>query len=166
MTAATQVPLTRGYVALVDPADFERVTAQSPWSAYRRRVSDVVYAVGTVKQPDGRRRRIRLHTFLTGWPLVDHINGDGLDNRRRNLRPATTAQNIANQRLHVNNTSGFKGVTRRGTLWRAYICPNRRTIWLGTFTTPEDAARAYDEAALEFFGEFARTNFPREEYSR
>lgn len=161
MSGVREIPLTRGHVAIVDAADYKNVAAQGSWYAYCRGVSDVVYAVGSIRQPDGRRKRVRLHSFLTGWPLVDHINGDGLDNRRRNLRPATTAQNIANQRLHKNNTSGFKGVSRRGVRFRAYICPDRSTVWLGTFDTAEQAARVYDEAAVALWGEFARLNFPR-----
>lgn len=168
MTAnVMHVPLSKGFVALVDGADYERVMAHGPWHVwlssarrpYARRVQRTGY---------GYRARdigIGLHNFLTGWKLVDHINGDGLDNRRANLRAATPAQNAANQRLSSRSTSGFKGVTRQGSRWRAYIAPGGRTLWLGTFDSPEAAARAYDEAAIEHFGEFARTNFPREEYA-
>ena len=92
---------------------------------------------------------------------VDHINRDKLDNRRSNLRLVTHTQNCVNASLRVTNTSGFKGVNfYRGKYWRAYIRVNYRHISLGFFPTAEAAARAYDEAAREHFGEFAFLNFP------
>ena len=102
-----------------------------------------------------------MHTFLTGWSRVDHINGNGLDNRRSNLRPASRSQNGANRGAPSNNTSGFKGVTRFRLKWMAKIQVHGRTIHLGLFATPQEAARAYDTAALEHFGEYARPNFPK-----
>lgn len=99
-----------------------------------------------------------MHTFLTGWDFVDHRNGDGLDNRRANLRPATAAQNAANQQLSIANTTGYKGVSLyRNGRFRASI--QRRH--LGYFDTAADAARAYDAAALDLFGDFAHLNFER-----
>lgn len=106
-------------------------------------------------------RNIKLHRFLWiywGLPLshLDHINGDGLDNRRANLRAATPMQNSANTRRPKNNTSGYKGVSRVAKGWRAMISINRRNVWLGVFATPEDAAAAYWKAAVATRGEFAR----------
>lgn len=112
------------------------------------------------------RHRVYMHSFLTGWPLTDHINGDGLDNRRSNLRPATPAQNLANSHLSKRSTSGYKGVSRftgRGRRqWRAYIAIDGRQRDLGTFVDVKEAARAYDAAALAEWGEYARLNFPGE----
>ena len=92
---------------------------------------------------------------------VDHRNGNGLDNRRGNLRPATHALNQANVR-RVRAKSGFKGVSRwvrpSPRPWRAHITVKGRMKFLGAFATPEEAARAYDAAARELFGEFACTN--------
>jgi hypothetical protein len=90
---------------------------------------------------------------------VDHIDGDGLNNRRSNLRFATTAQNSANRGKQKNNTSGFKGVRwhKRDKRWRAVIGINGKTKQIGSFKTPEAAYDAYCAAARELHGVFART---------
>lgn len=155
------IPLTRGHVAIVDESDYARVMAAGPWHAV---VSNrTVYAR---RHLYGRERVDRtmekLHTFLTGWPLVDHINGDGLDNRRSNLRQATSAQNAANARMHRDNRSGFKGVswsTAQGS-WRFDIMVKGQRSYRGGFKTPEEAALAYDAAALAAWGPYAKINFP------
>lgn len=92
---------------------------------------------------------------------IDHVNGDRLDARRDNLRVATPAQNQANRKKAEGKTSRYKGVsrTRRGK-WYAQITVNYVAINLGTFACEEEAARAYDAAAVEHFGDFARLNFP------
>lgn len=103
-----------------------------------------------------------MHRLILNAPdhvRVDHRNGDGLDNRRDNLRYATTSQNCGNQRVGRNNTSGYKGVTPRPSgKWRARIMYQRQCQHLGEYETKEDAARAYNEAALRLFGPFARLN--------
>lgn len=100
---------------------------------------------------------------MTGeWPAgeVDHINRNRLDNRWDNLRDASRSQNIANVGLLSSNTSGFKGVSYNKLTgkWEAYIRAERRRFHLGLHLTPEEAAAAYDAAAIRFFGEFAMTN--------
>ena len=89
-------------------------------------------------------------------PQIDHRNCDGLDNRRKNLRLATPAQNNYNLKTPRHNTSGLKGASwqKRDRKWRALI----QSKWLGCFQTKEEAAAAYDKAACELFGEFARPN--------
>lgn len=154
-----EIPLTHGYVAIVDAADAEQVSTRA-WSA--RVDGRNVYAVIKVRTPQGSRRLLGMHTFLTGHGLVDHINGNGLDNRRSNLRSATTAENQRNARRRSDNTSGFKGVhwdaaQRR---WKAQISVGGKRLSRGRYPTAEDAARAYDRAARELHGEFATLNFP------
>lgn len=157
------VPLTQGYCALVDDADFDRVMAAGPWQATPSR-GGRVYAQRHVRRRDGRKTSQKLHTFLTGWPEVDHRNGDGLNNRRENLRRVSRTQNNANARLRKDSTSGFKGVSwqKRDRTWYARIVVSGQRRFLGCFRTAEEAARAYDAAARELFGEFARPNFPME----
>lgn len=89
---------------------------------------------------------------------IDHINGDSLDNRIENLRPATQSQNCANQGLKKNNTSGIKGVRYRKDTnkWTAHVMVNRKNISLGCYGTIEEAAIAYEIGAKKFFGEFAK----------
>jgi hypothetical protein len=157
-----EVPLTRGLVALVDDEDYDKVIAAGSWSALPGRKT--WYGKHALRRGD-RNTTQTLHSFLTGWSRVDHINGDGLDNRRVNLRPASTAQNARNRGRQANNTSGFKGVYIRGSRWRAMIQVDGRLIHLGSHSDPESAARAYDSAASQHFGEFAHLNFPREKTS-
>lgn len=158
-----EIPLTRGHVAIVDDEDAERVSAFKWCVAI---CAGKRYAQHSYRDQFNVGRSIYLHTFLTGWNYIDHKNGDGLDNRRANLRPATPAQNAANKRLSSKNSTGYKGVHlyRRTGRYRAYIGRgNQKTLHLGYFDTAEEAARAYDAAALEHFGEFARLNFPKEQ---
>jgi hypothetical protein len=158
---STEIPLTQGLAALVDDEDYARVVAATSWHAYR--CGKTFYAKRKVRLvADGPRVNQHLHTFLTGWPLVDHINRNGLDNRRVNLREATKQQNGANRGLQSNNTSGFKGVTwnKECRSWQAKIAVSGVTRYLGLFSTPEKAARAYDTAAKDSYGEFAWLNFP------
>lgn len=88
--------------------------------------------------------------------VVDHINGNKLDNRRSNLRVCRQQMNIANKRMSKNNTSGFKGVRVEGAKFRAYIKVNRKQINLGIYNTAISASKAYERAARKYFGEFAR----------
>lgn len=155
-----EIPLTKGFVALVDDDDYERVITAGKWHTHIN--GRTAYAEHNIQRPSGVRSKITLHTFLTGWPMVDHRNGDGLDNRRANLRPATVAENARNSRVRSSNSSGFHGVGyyKRYGKWSARIRVFGRRIELGYFLTPEEAGRAYDAAAREHFGEFAALNFP------
>ena len=101
-----------------------------------------------------------MHSLITGFAEVDHWDGDGLNNRRSNLREVTHAQNMGNARKQYGCSSQYKGVYWGGKKWQAQIGVNHGTRYLGRFVNEEDAARAYDAAALEAWGEFARLNFP------
>ena len=153
------VPLTGGKVAKVDQEDFPLV-ADSVWTLVR--IGRVNYARRSVKRPDGTWRNEYMHRLILRAETVDHKNGDGLDNRRRNLRPATRAQNLQNI-SRPPGQSGFRGVEhypKKGK-WRANIGYGGKCLRLGYFDSPEDAARARDEKARELHGEFAVLNFPR-----
>lgn len=162
-----EVPLygknARGRVALVDEADFDLVT-QFRWfvrEAERPRRPDGPYAYANPCR-DGRQRTVLMHRLITGWPSTDHVNHNGLDNRRENLRPATASQNGANRRPVLGHTSPYKGVGWYVKLgkWSARIRCNGKARHLGYFTDEADAARAYDAAARQMFGEYASLNFP------
>ena len=153
-----EIPLTRGLVALVDDADYDAVVALGKW--YAAPDKNTFYARRGYRR-DGKVRHVQMHTLLTGWGFVDHVNGDGLDNRRSNLRPADDSKNAMNRAVSSANTSGFKGVSRNHLRWSAQIKLDGRQIHLGTFDTTQEAALAYDEAALRLFAEFARVNFPQ-----
>ncbi len=152
------ISLTMGYVAVIDAADVPLVSGGN-WCAEVR--PHGVYA----RRCEGsgpRKRVIRLHRLLMAAPMghpVDHINGDGLDNRRANLRLATVQQNNHNRRRTAMNTSGFKGVhlNRQLNKWRAMIKVSGKQSHLGYFDTPEDAAVAYAKASAKLHGEYGRT---------
>lgn len=108
-----------------------------------------------------------MHRLIIGADAgvdVDHINGNGLDNRRDNLRVCSRSQNLHNSRKHCGGHSKFKGVQKatRRNAWIVRIVVNKRRIWGGYFSNEEDAARRYDELAREHCGEYRRVNFPRE----
>lgn len=111
----------------------------------------------------GQRGTIFMHRVILNTPLgyeTDHSNGDGLDNRKENLRIATASQNKWNRNKYKNNTSGYKGVSwekDRGR-WRAYIILKTERIHLGYFNDKHEAARAYNAAAIKYHGEFACLN--------
>ncbi len=154
------VPLTQGKTAIVDAEDVPLIKDQN-W--YVQKGRDTFYARTRDKKT---RDTILMHmVFVPNVIEVDHKDGDGLNNRRGNLRKSTPSQNRCNwTHLRRNNPSGYCGValSPRGDGWYARAAINGKSKYLGRFGTPEDAARAYDEAAREHYGEFARLNFPRE----
>jgi hypothetical protein len=157
-----EIPLTQGCVALIDECDADKVL-QFNWTVSVNKKRQLAYVRRNVTVR-GKTRSVFLHRFLLDPPPhleVDHINGNGLDNRRSNLRLATPAENRRNAKLFANNTTGYKGVRRYSKgRWYAEIKAESKPIRLGIFDSKEIAARAYDKAAVEHFGEFARLNFP------
>lgn len=158
MTSQThEIPLSRGLVALVDVVDVAIVTALGKWYADPR--GKTFYARKNF-HVNGRSWSVKMHTHITGWDLVDHINGNGLDNRRVNLRQADRSQNAMNRGTRRNRPGQFKGVYPNKWGWYAVITCRGERHHLGSFDDPVVAALAYDNAARELFGEFARPNFP------
>lgn len=160
------IRLPGGHVALID--DLDSWLLFFSWHARRRYNGDGFYAARGLKSPTGDGASY-LHREVMGLGSlrdsagveVDHINGNGLDCRRSNLRLASRTENMRNMKLPKHNTSGFKGVSWLPSgRWRAAIRSNRKTMHLGVFENIEEAAHAYDSAARELFGEFARLNFP------
>jgi hypothetical protein len=152
------IPLTKGKFALVDEADAELVLSGNPWSAVSGGGnSRTWYAARKEGSPP---KTVHMQWLIGGRKWLDHVNLNGLDNRRINLRPATPGQNSANRALLRNNKSGYKGVSwgRSERKWVACIGDNGRSKRLGAFDDPVEAARAYNRAALEAWGEFARLN--------
>ncbi len=160
-----EIPITKGRVALVDDEDYAAI-AQWKWGIFTG--NGQAYAV-RAERANNRRHYIRMHHLVLpkkpGF-MIDHINGNSLDNRRSNLRYATAAQNSQNRpgnTLH-NRSSQYKGVSHRpspcASPWQADILAFGKRTYLGVYATEIEAARAYDAAARIHHGEFARLNFP------
>jgi hypothetical protein len=169
-----EIPLTQGYIALVDDSDFDYLN-QFKWSAVCDTRKDgtvrTVYAYrNSPKHSGSPHHMIAMHRELMGVTdpktHVDHEDHWGINNQRCNLRVCSGTQNNGNQRKQSAKTSKFKGVhwvsdtsRKRNKRWRAQLKIMSRCVHLGTFLTQEEAARAYDAAAITYFGEFALTNF-------
>lgn len=163
-----QIPLTQGQIALVDECDADLL--QFNWNAnfYPNYANGGAYlAKRYVKIAKGKYSHISLHRVILERMLcrpllssedVDHKNLNPLDNQRKNLRLATSTQNQANRSKQKNSTSGFKGVWwhTKNKKWIANIRINKKTRYLGSFDTPEEAHERYKIEARKLFGEFAR----------
>lgn len=153
------ISLTRGKQALVDNEDFEELSKYS-WQANKffrvsRRTSG--------KRCD-ERHYISMHRYIMGVTdpkvLIDHIDGNTLNNQRSNLRISTNSQNQQNRRKQLKCSSKYKGVSldKRKEKWSSYIRINKKLKFLGYFHSETEAAQAYNEAAKKYFGEFAKLN--------
>ena len=160
------ISLTKGYYTIVDKEDYELIKNCS-WSFYGNEKRNNIYAATYIKT-DNRCTRVLMHNLLCTPPdglFIDHINGNGLDNRQDNLRIVTNQQNNRSQRKGMSGkifTSKYKGVCwyRRKGKWVAQIKPEKgyNQICLGYFTIEKDAAKAYNKAATIYFGEYAYLN--------
>jgi hypothetical protein len=165
------IPLTRGQVAIVDDEDYERVSAFNWHYIPKSSTSDPNdgYARRAVPATSGNRRQrlIPMQGMIIDCPKhlrIDHINGNGLDNRKENLRICTHAENGRNRKVNKGKKQSiYKGVTRNGNKFKAAIVINWKKIYLGNYDTEEEAANAYDQAAMHHFGKFACLNFPQEQ---
>lgn len=179
------------HTVLVDEEDWDKVKNHT-WRLFYDTVRDRLSSVRTnvIREPRERRalayrdgpnrpptrrgfkeREVRIHNLILDRPpregklVVDHINGNVLDNRKCNLRVCTHAENMRNiTKRRKGNTSGYTGVSKCGKRWAASIGDRGKTIYLGSFGNKEEAARARDLKAIELHGEFASLNFPIEDY--
>jgi hypothetical protein len=121
------------------------------------------YGVFYYKQKQRKAHRVSYYFKFGDIPkgmVIDHLDGNPLNNQKKNLRICTHSENMRNRNLYVNNTSGFKGVYWHKTTkkWMSYIRINKKSLYLGIYTCPIDAAKAYNDAALKYHGEFAHIN--------
>lgn len=163
------IPLSQGKVAQVDDNMFDYL---SQWKWYASKDGDTFYALRH-EQSNYKRKTFLMHRMILSashrkW--VDHKDRDGLNNQRGNLRFCNSALNQRNSKIRTDNTSGYRGVcwNKEQKRFSAYFYIKRsesdkrqRRVHLGYFTTAIEAARAFDKAVSERFGEFANTNFPR-----
>jgi len=145
-----RIPLTQGKFSIVDDDDFEWLSKHkwtfNGYCAYRK-VDD---------------KNVYMHREIMKTPKgmdTDHKNHNRLDNKKENLRIATRSQNSWNKKKMDDNTSGYKGISKKKKKWRARICVDGNHIYLGYYATKIEAALAYDNAARKYHGEFAYTNF-------
>lgn len=152
------VLLTQNQHAEIDPEDWDKVKDYK-WYAAWSNLSKTFYAQTTARI-NGKRCTIRMHQLIMNSKKIDHIDHNGLNNLKSNLRLTTNQGNSANKRKSSNHTSLHKGVSwyPRYSKWLALICVNYKRIHLGYFHTEIEAAKAYNQAAIQHFGEFAHLN--------
>lgn len=154
------IPLSQGLFALVDGEDYQRL-AKYKW--YAQKDGNRFYACRN-KKNNGKSTKVTMHReIMRSLPFlfIDHVNGSGLDNRKQNLRLCTNRENSYNQKPREKGTSKYKGVSwkENKSKWCAQISVKSKKKHLGYFDNEINAAKAYDVAAQEYAGEFAKTNF-------
>ena len=159
----TEIKITKGESTIVSNEDFDSLNIRK-WQCFARvRNGRIEKYARTTMQINGKKTSFLMHRFIMGNPkgfLIDHINGDTLDNRRENLRVVTNSQNLMNSRIRNNTSSKYKGVSfdKNSQKFKAQIQINKNKKHLGLFSNEIDAAKCYNENALKLFGEYAKTN--------
>lgn len=156
------IKLTQGKIALVDDQNYDWL---NQWKWCARRGHGTFYAVRNVSVAKGKREAQYMHRKILGLhsgdkQQTDHIDGNGLNNQRANLRFCTAAQNIQSSRKWKFGVSIYKGIfwRRNDRKWQTQIRVNKKLVHVGLFSSEIEASKAYDAAALKYFGEFAFTN--------
>src|SRR3990167_5442435 len=154
-----KIKLTKDKFALVDDQDFGKVN-QFSWYFHKNG-----YAMAYIGGGRKNAKQIKMHRLIMNPPSdlkIDHINGNGLDNQKSNLRICTQSNNLMNQKKRIGCSSQYKGACwiKSSRLWESYIRFFHKKIHLGYFEKERYAAMAYDIAAKDLFGDFARLNFP------
>ena len=143
-----EIPLTRGYFAIVDDEDYDFIS-QWKWYAYRKESTDSTYACRDIRI-DGKKKCIHMHRLLNKTPegfVTDHINGNGLDNQKANLRSATHQENMINCRRRKIGSSKYRGISWHigNKKWYAQMTVNSKNMYIGSFKTELEAKEAYDK---------------------
>lgn len=151
-----EIQLQKGFVALVDDEDYEWLS-KIRW--YAHKIKNNIYVIARIKKEHSYMHRVVAKT--PKGMTTDHIDGNGLNNQKSNLRNCLSSENLMNRGKQANNKSGYKGVwwSTRDKKYCAQIKAKGKKINLGSFDDPLDAAMAYDRAAIEFHGKYAKTNF-------
>lgn len=145
-------------IVMIDDEDFEKAAAYN-WSLTKH--TNRFYAHRCIWRNGRNDEKVYMHRMIMGFPdgkQVEHIDNNGLNNQKHNLRIATNAQNQKNKPKYKNNTSGYKGVFVRGGLFKVQIRSDGKLIQGGYFKTAIEAAKRYNNLAIEYHGEFAQLN--------
>lgn len=158
---AKEIQLTQGKVAIVDDEDYNYLN-QWKWLAIKQK-NDKFYVARNIPVSNKKQSKIWMHRFIMNpekGMVIDHLDGNPLNNQKNNLRICTHAENMRNSNIPKNNTSGFKGVSfvKKHNTYESSIRINNIKIYLGYYIDPIEAARAYNAAALKYHGEFAHIN--------